>query len=352
MDNRYFTLKIAEWYLINSRSLPWRETKNPYHIWLSEIILQQTRVNQGLPYYKKFIEAFPTVFDLAKAPQQKVLRLWQGLGYYTRARNLHQCAQTIVTKDYGRFPETFEELKALPGIGDYTAAAIASIAFGKRVAVVDGNVSRVLSRIYGIDTPINSPEGKKVFFDLANKIIPAENPDLHNQAMMEFGALHCTPKNPLCNSCIFASKCVANKQSLQNVLPVKQRTTKIRKRYFYYFAIQKGKSFLLKKREGKDIWHGLYDFYLVEMKRSTSVQKILTTDKLLKNLKTKKELNVSGLYKHVLTHQVIYSRFTEIHLDVSPVVNESGLKLYPINKIAELPKPVLISRFLAERELL
>lgn len=352
MDNRYFSLKVAEWYQIHKRTLPWRETKNPYHIWLSEIILQQTRVNQGLPYYKKFIEAFPTVFELAKAPQQKVLRLWQGLGYYTRARNLHQCAKEIVTKNYGKFPETFEELKTLPGIGDYTAAAIASIAFGKKVAVVDGNVARVLSRVYGIETPINSPDGKKVFFELANKIIPAENPDLHNQAMMEFGALHCTPQNPNCSECIFATRCFANKNSLQKSLPVKQRTTKIRKRYFYYFAIQKGKSFLLKKREGKDIWHGLYDFYLVEKNRSSNIRKIVEADNLLKKLKVKNQMVSGAVYKHVLSHQVIYSRFTQISVGVTAVVNESGLKLYSLKKVAELPKPVLISRFLTDQQLL
>ena len=352
MDSRYFSLKIAEWYQLHKRTLPWRETKNPYHIWLSEIILQQTRVIQGLPYYKKFIDTFPTVFDLAKAPQQKVLRLWQGLGYYTRARNLHKCAQVIVTKDYGKFPESFEELKMLPGIGDYTAAAIASIAFGKKVAVVDGNVSRVLARVYGIDVPINSPEGKKVFFELANKIIPAENPDVHNQAIMEFGALHCTPQNPNCATCIFATKCFANKNSLQKVLPVKQRISKIRKRYFYYFAIQKGKSFLLKKREEKDIWHGLFDFYLVEKTRPTDIEKIITENDLLRKVKGKKVVKVTGVYKHVLTHQVIYSRFMQISTGVTPVVNGSGLKLYPLKKVAELPKPVLISRFLADQQLL
>jgi A/G-specific adenine glycosylase len=352
MDNRYFSLKVAEWYLLHKRTLPWRETKNPYNIWLSEIILQQTRVNQGLPYYKKFIDAFPTVFDLANAPLQKVLRLWQGLGYYTRAQNLHKCAKIVVTKYYGNFPQTFEELKMLPGIGDYTAAAIASFAFGKQVAVVDGNVSRVLSRIHGIDIPINSPAGKRVFFELANKIIPAKNPDIHNQAMMEFGALHCTPNTPQCSDCPFATGCFANKNSLQRVLPVKQRLTKIRKRYFYYFAIQKGKSFLMKRREGKDIWKGLYDFYLVEKNRSSDVNKIVAGDSLLKKLKARKIVASSAVYKHILSHQVIYSRFMLISSGVTPVVNGSGLKLYPIKKVGELPKPVLISRFLSDQQLL
>jgi len=353
MDNRYFSLKVAEWYQLHRRALPWRETKNPYPIWLSEIILQQTRVNQGLPYYKKFIEAFPTVFDLAKAPQQKVLRLWQGLGYYTRAQNLHKCAKEVVARYNGKFAETFEELLTLPGIGEYTAAAIASIAFGKQVAVVDGNVSRVLSRIHGIETPINSPQGKKDFFELASKLVPAKNPDVHNQAMMEFGALYCTPKNPQCDGCIFSTTCIANRNSLQKVLPVKQRLQKIRKRYFYYFAIKKGKSFLMKKREGKDIWNGLYDFYLVEKKRSSDVEKIITENDLLrKSLNGKKIIETSSIYKHVLSHQIIFSRFIQLTVTKNPNVNGSGLKFYSLKKVGELPKPVLISRFLSDKQLL
>ncbi len=353
MDNRYFSLKVAEWYQLNKRLLPWRKTKNPYHVWLSEIVLQQTRVIQGLPYYKKFIEAFPTVFDLAKAPEQKVLRLWQGLGYYTRARNLHKCAREVVDRYSGKFPENFEELKTLPGIGDYTAAAIASIAFGKRVAVVDGNVSRVLSRIYGIETPINSPVGKKTFFDLANKLIPAAHPDLHNQAVMEFGALYCTPQNPRCEGCVFASSCVANRNSLQTVLPVKQRLKKARKRYFYYFAIQKGRSFLMKKRNEKDIWHGLYDFYLVERSRPADAEKIFGEDKDLKKLSGRKKISeISNIYKHVLSHQIIYSRFIQLKLSESPTLNGSELKFYSLKRVAELPKPVLISRFLTDQQLL
>ncbi|MFZ2906725.1 MAG: A/G-specific adenine glycosylase [Cyclobacteriaceae bacterium] len=352
MDNRYFSLKLAEWYKIHKRNLPWRDTKDPYRIWLSEIILQQTRVNQGLPYYQKFIEAFPSVFDLAKAPEQKVLRLWQGLGYYTRARNLHRCAKQIIDTYGGVFPKTFEELKTLPGIGEYTAAAIASIAFGKRVAVVDGNVSRVISRTKGIEIPINNPAGKKFFVELANKLIPAREPDIHNQAMMEFGALHCTPRQPKCDDCIFANTCVANKNSLQAVLPVKNRMKKIRKRYFYYFVLQKGRSLLMKKRHGKDIWHGLYDFYMVEKNRPMSVEKILADDSLLKKLKTKKALNISGSYKHVLSHQIIFSRFMQVSIGTTPVVNGAGLHLYSLKKVGQLPKPVLISRFLSDAQLL
>lgn len=353
MDSRYFSKIVVEWYKINKRELPWRETKDPYFIWLSEIILQQTRVNQGLPYYKKFIEAFPTVTDLATAPKQKVLRLWQGLGYYTRAQNLHKCAEEVVKNFDGKFPSTFERLKTLPGIGDYTAAAIASIAFAEPVAVVDGNVYRVLSRIFGIDTPINSPKGKKEFSELANKLVSSTTPDLHNQAVMEFGALFCTPANPSCSTCPFKSTCVANKNSLQQILPVKIPSKKVRKRYFYYFSIQKGKSLLMKTRKEKDIWHGLSDFYLIEKKRSFDPEKLLSEDKMLKKLVGRRRATeISGVYKHVLSHQVIFSRFIQLEVSGNPDLNGSGLKFYSKKKIAELPKPVLISRFLTDYHLL
>lgn len=348
MDIRYFSKKVVRWYEKNRRDLPWRETKDPYRIWLSEIILQQTRVNQGLPYYLKFAEAFPTVFDLAAAPGQKVLRLWQGLGYYTRARNLHKCAKEVVARFNGKFPKTFDELKTLPGIGDYTAAAIASISFGQSVAVVDGNVFRVLARIFGIETPINTPEGRRVFTRLANELVPKQNPDVHNQAMMEFGARFCTPRNPLCESCIFQAGCFAYKNSLQHVLPVKLQLKKARKRYFYYFAIQKGESFLMKKREDKDIWHGLYDFVLVETKRPVDPERLFSENESLKKFRKGKLSEISGMYKHILSHQWIYSRFIQITLSRDVALNGSGLKFYSLRRVAELPKPVLISKFLSD----
>jgi A/G-specific adenine glycosylase len=352
MESRYFSKKVVRWFEKNKRDLPWRETKDPYRIWLSEIILQQTRVNQGLPYYLRFAETFPTVFDLAAAPEQKVLRLWQGLGYYTRARNLHMCAKEVVARYDGKFPKTFDELKTLPGIGDYTAAAIASIAFGQSVAVVDGNVFRVLARIFGLSTPINTPEGKRIFFKQANELVPKENPDVHNQAMMEFGARFCTPRNPSCEICTFQSDCFAYKNSLQHVLPVKLQMKKARKRYFYYFAIQKGKSLLMKKREDKDIWHGLYDFVLVETKRPVDPEKLFVENESLKKFRKGKLSEISGMYKHILSHQLIYSRFTQVVLSKDVELNGSGLKFYSLKKVAELPKPVLISKFLSDYELL
>jgi len=353
MDERYFSEKVVEWYDEHKRELPWRTTKDPYKIWLSEIILQQTRIAQGLPYYLRFIEAFPDVRQLAAAPEEKVLRLWQGLGYYTRARNLHKCAKEVAAKHRAAFPATFEELKALPGVGDYTAAAIASIAFGERVAVVDGNVFRVLARIFGIDQPINIPDGKKRFVQLANKLMPRKRPDVHNQAVMEFGALHCTPQNPSCDTCIFKTECFAFKGNLQNNLPVKLRTKTSRKRYFYYFAIQRGKSFLMKKRDQKDIWHGLYDFYLVEKKRRVNIQALMKEDALIRETAHISEIvKISNSYKHVLSHQVIHATFVWMKVDNAFRVSDESVEFYTTKKISELPKPVLISRFLNDELIL
>lgn len=353
MDKRYFSKKVVEWYKMYQRSLPWRATTDPYKIWLSEIILQQTRVVQGLPYYLKFIEAFPTVDLLANASEQKILRLWQGLGYYTRARNLHKCAKEIVNHHNSVFPNSFEKLIALPGIGDYTAAAIASFAFKEKVAVVDGNVFRVLARIFGIDKAINTPDGKKYFTQLANELISPEYPDLHNQAIMEFGALYCTPKNPVCPECIFQSSCFAYKNELQHVLPVKIKSKEARRRYFYYFAIKKGKSYLMKKRDQKDIWLGLYDFFLIEKTRPVSIEKLIAEHAMLKGLKKviqpQKKL---GFYKHVLSHQIILAKFTTLEVHEVYKIKEENLKYFSPAKVADLPKPVLINRFLESERIL
>jgi A/G-specific adenine glycosylase len=348
MDKRYFSEKVVEWYLEHKRDLPWRNTVDPYKIWLSEIILQQTRVIQGLPYYLKFIKAFPDVFSLAAAPEQEILRLWQGLGYYTRARNLHKCAQEVVTACQGKFPQRFLELINLPGIGEYTAAAVASFSAREKVAVVDGNVFRVLSRIFGEPIPINSPQGKKVFSDLANKLIPESRPDLYNQAIMEFGALWCTPTQPKCENCPFSENCFAAKNELQHELPVKLKGKKSRKRYFHYFVIKKGKSLLMKQRKHKDIWHGLYDFYLVETPTAGQSEKIIRKDPFLKQFSFAKSPITSEGYKHVLSHQTIIAKFVLLEEENRNLAMEDTLKYYPNKKINDLPKPVLISRFLKD----
>jgi A/G-specific adenine glycosylase len=349
MDNRYFSDKLVEWYVTNKRDLPWRDTTDPYKVWLSEIILQQTRVSQGMPYYLKFVETYPTVHELAAASEQDVLRLWQGLGYYTRARNMHKCAKVVVSSFNGNFPTDFHALQKLPGIGEYTAAAIASFSFKQPVAVVDGNVFRVLSRVFGIEKEINSPEGKKIFSALANSLINPKNPDHHNQGLMEFGALHCIPKNPLCHSCHFCSQCFAAQNNLQSALPRKMKGKPSRKRYFYYIVIQKGKSLLMQKRERKDIWHGLYDFQLLELKRPPGVNKVMSeVSALFPELVKHSEIEISPPYKHVLTHQVIIAKFVLVKVQKFPDPKDKNLKFYTFDKINDLPKPVLISRFLSD----
>lgn len=349
MDTRYFSDKVVEWYLSNKRDLPWRQTTDAYRIWLSEIILQQTRVVQGMPYYLRFVNAFPTVIDLANANEDAVLRLWQGLGYYTRARNLHKCAKIVASSFKGVFPSDYKTLLTLPGIGEYTAAAIASFSSREVVAVVDGNVSRVLSRIFGVEKEINSPEGKKHFFNLANELINTHSPDLHNQGLMEFGALHCVPRNPDCNSCPFQSQCFAAKNNLQADLPRKLKGPKVRKRYFYYLVFQRGDKLLMQKRIAKDIWHGLYDFLLVERPKALGDSRILDAiTEAVGDAVEPLNVEISQAYKHVLTHQQIHAKFAIIKVRNFRAPKDSNLKFYTFDKIYDLPKPVLINRFLSD----
>jgi A/G-specific adenine glycosylase len=347
MNRTLFGKKIVDWYAENKRRLPWRDTTDPYKIWLSEVILQQTRVAQGLPYYERFIKTFPTVFDLAKAPVSSVLRLWQGLGYYSRARNLHACAKSVVDDFGGKFPSTFEELKKLKGIGPYTAAAIASIAFRESVAVVDGNVYRVLARVFGIDLDIASTEGKVFFFDKANELISTHEPDLFNQAMMEFGALHCLPQNPKCEECVFAKTCVANQRGLQKELPVKLKKTKVRKRYLYYFIIGHNSKILMKERGAKDIWQGLYDFYLVETKRNKKIENLLKENQWLMGFQPTAH---SKTIKHILSHQQLMVRFVQLEVksktNFTQLAKTLNMKAYSNKQIESLPKPILIGKYL------
>jgi A/G-specific adenine glycosylase len=349
MRDRYFSEKVVEWYMDHKRDLPWRTTKDPYKIWLSEIILQQTRVNQGLPYYLRFIERFPDVFSLAAASEQEILRIWQGLGYYSRARNLHKCAKEVVSAYNGRFPLKSSELITLPGIGEYTAAAIASFSAKEVVPVVDGNVFRVLSRVFGESIEINSPAGKKFFFTLAAKLIHQTAPDIYNQALMEFGATWCTPRLPKCEGCIFFNDCEARKKNLQLLLPVKIKSKKAKKRYFYYFVVRRGNSLLMKKRGPGDIWQGLFDFYLIEKHKAVNIEKILAEIAFLKTGAGKLQLGTSNTYKHILSHQTIISTFTVLNEELADSIVEDGnLEYYSMKKIHDLPKPVLISRFLKD----
>lgn len=350
MDSRYFSKKVVEWYLENKRNLPWRNTTDPYKVWLSEIILQQTRVEQGLPYYTLFTKKFPTVRALADAPVQLVLRAWQGLGYYTRARNLHRCARIVARQLNGKFPDNYAALLKLPGIGNYTAAAIASICFDEPVAVVDGNVFRVLARVFGIYEPINSVKGKHHFNELANKLIDKNRPALFNQAIMEFGALHCTPRNPLCAGCIFKKQCVANAGTLQTELPVKIKKKPVRNRYFTYVVFREGNFLFMNKRSGADIWQSLYDFYLVEgPQKITSAWFQKHHPGLAPLVAQVKQPEATRWYRHDLSHQKIFARF----LVVNGVPDKKlRLRKFSLKTVENLPKPVLISRFLKNAQLL
>ena len=296
-----FTTTILQWFRDNGRALPWRETKDAYAIWLSEIILQQTRIEQGRPYWERFMRRWPTVELLAAASEDEVLREWQGLGYYSRARNLHKAARQVV--EMGGFPQTLEDIKRLKGVGDYTAAAIGSIAFGLPAAVVDGNVYRVLARHYGIATPINTTEGKREFAALAQELLPKNEASAYNQGIMDFGAMQCTPQSPQCMLCPLQETCVALREGRVNELPVKQKTLKVKERHLTYIYIRYNGMTALHRRGEGDIWQGLYEPWLVEKVPEGAV--------LLRQ-------NV----KHVLTHRVIYADFWLWEPDEQPALPE------------------------------
>jgi A/G-specific adenine glycosylase len=342
-----FSNTLIYWYLQNNRELPWRKSKNPYFIWLSEIMLQQTRVAQGLAYYLKFTTSFPTVFDLAKADESTVLKMWQGLGYYSRARNLHFSAKQISKELNGVFPSTYEEIIKLKGIGDYTASAISSICFNEPTAVVDGNVYRVLSRYFGINTPTNSTSGIKEFKALAQTLIDTSQPGTYNQALMDFGALHCKPQNPLCETCPFSDSCVAFEKKLTKELPVKEKKIKVRKRYFNFLVIKTdAHKTILTERKGKGIWQGLYQFPLIENTETISEKEIISS-KEFNNL-FPAETTISLFNKkeivHKLSHQHLYTQFWIVETKTLKNANISW------EKIQDFPVPVLIANFLTRFE--
>ncbi|MCL4130981.1 UNVERIFIED_CONTAM: hypothetical protein GTU68_040983 [Idotea baltica] len=337
--------KIIVWYQKNKRDLPWRKTSDPYKIWLSEIILQQTRVEQGLPYYNAFIEKFKTVDDLATASEEEVLRTWQGLGYYSRARNLHFTAKHVSNNLKGVFPKTYLELLKLKGIGAYTAAAIASISFGEAKAVVDGNVYRVLSRIYEISTPINSSKGIKEFAKIAQELISPEKPADYNQGLMEIGARVCTPRNPLCKTCPISEYCGAYKLKTHDKYPVKLKKQKSRDRFFNYLVIKHQDKVYLEKRTQKDIWVGLFEFQLIETPKQTKDITDLEKD-FPKWLKSIKEIGSPVTSKQVLSHQNIYATFWPI--EVSEMENSPLKDFYSSYNIEQLPKHRLIERYLLD----
>lgn len=341
-----FSNILIHWYLRNKRDLPWRNTLNPYYIWLSEIILQQTRVEQGTAYYLKFVSHFPKVEDLARASEQQVLKLWQGLGYYSRARNLHFSAQYIVDYLNGVFPSTYNEILKLKGVGDYTASAIASICFNEPTAVVDGNVYRVLSRYFGIETAINSSKGIKDFKTLAQELINIEDSATHNQAIMEFGARMCKPKNPDCNNCPLNNSCVALQKKMVKELPVKKGKVKVSKRFFNYLVVlSSDEKTILNKRIDKGIWQNLYEFPLIESKEKLYKKEILNhpvfQELFFEKQLVLKQFNVVEKV-HKLSHQHLYCTFWTVELF------ENLPKGIFWNEFDKFPVPILIHNFAEE----
>ncbi len=330
-----FSKYLTAWYLQHKRDLPWRKTPQPYPVWLSEIMLQQTRVAQGLPYFLRFIEAFPTVKDMAEAPEEQVLKLWQGLGYYSRARNLHTTAKQVAFEMNGSFPDSYAGLLKLKGVGDYTAAAIASISYGEAVPVVDGNVYRVLARCFGIDTDISQGSTKKQFTALAASLMPKDDASTFNQAMMEFGALQCVPKNPDCGICIFNKDCVAFLTGRVNQLPVKLKKTKVTNRFFNFLIVKDGLGNTIVNRRGdKGIWHGLYQFPLLETAVLTGETETVA---LINNFS---ELGFNPLsirllspdvIIHKLSHQKLHIRFWEVatNLYLPDAIDTEKAKTFP-----------------------
>ncbi len=337
---------LLEWYVLNKRELPWRNTNNPYFIWLSEIILQQTRVEQGLPYYLRFIKAFPTVSELANAKQDRILKLWQGLGYYSRARNLHFTAKYIMQHYNGKFPSSYPEILNLKGVGTYTAAAISSFCFNLPYAVVDGNVIRFLSRLFGVETAFDTTEGVKIFRELAHNLLDKNIPGEYNQAIMEFGALHCTSKSPKCYECSFAFNCTAYITNSIAKFPVKVKKISLKKRFLDYLLIQKGNSIMLRKRRS-GIWKGLYEFPFLESEHEKSSDLIISSCAWVNLFNTSgyKVESISKSFTHRLSHQYIYARFWKVHvqeftLDNCFFVRNRELKNYPV--------PRLLDKFMKE----
>ncbi len=348
-----FAPTLEQWYTIHKRNLPWRHTTDPYRIWLSEVILQQTRVAQGKPYYERFVDAYPTIAHMAQADERDLLRLWQGLGYYSRARNLHQTARFVTTNLEGKFPSNYHDLLKMKGIGTYTAAAIASFAFGERVPVVDGNVYRVLARVYGIEEDITTTTAKKTFAALATRLIQsATDPATYNQAIMEFGAIQCTPTGPDCLLCPLQQACVAYLTGSQHRLPVKAKKAPVRQRFFTYLVFRHNGKLALRERTLRDVWQNLYDFCLIEHELDTP--KAAGIDDLLSDLSSSDPAYVLVQQGHLaalpteavqlLSHQRIHARFHLI--DVPNERLPADLQWYSEDEINQLPKPVIIKNYL------
>ena len=346
MKNHPLAQRLLSWYQNQKRDLPWRWSKEPYPVWISEVILQQTRVDQGVPYFLAFMENFPTVNDLANAREEQVLKIWEGLGYYSRARNLHAGAKYISEECQGVFPSSYESLLKVKGVGPYTAAAISSICFGKPNPVLDGNVFRVASRQFGIFEDIAKPASRKVFISLLEKIIASDNPGDFNQSIMDLGATVCTPQNPDCFNCPISVSCFALKHKKQSELPVKKKKIKVKDRYFHYMVLEHAGHFAVKKRDSGDVWQGLYDFFLEELPDKEC------SPSFLKPNKKQITYHSSRAYRHILSHQRIHAVFH--HLETASekifkkIAADHQLDTFSWTDIVALPKPRLIVNYLNE----
>ena len=346
-SNKNFTAKLTKWNKNeNFREMPWKGEKDPYKIWLSEIILQQTRVDQGLAYYNNFIKVFPTVRDLARAPETKVFKLWEGLGYYTRCKNLIATAKYIHENLKGKFPDQYQDILALKGIGPYTAAAIASFAFNLPHAVVDGNVFRVLSRYFGIEIPTDSAEGKKLFSTLANELLDKKQPGIYNQTIMDFGAIVCKPQLPLCDNCILQKNCKAFLNEMVQQLPIKKNLITKTTRWFYYLVVEVDDEVYVRKRGTKDIWENLYEFILLETREALLLENILPIHELLGNEEFEL-IQISPVYKQLLTHQTIRGQF--IRIKIKEKILLKGYKIVNKRAFEKLPVPKYISNYLKDK---
>jgi A/G-specific adenine glycosylase len=349
-NKKYFTEKLMDWHgTANTRSLPWKEEKDPYKIWVSEIILQQTRALQGLPYYLKFTEAYPDIHAMAVTADEDAFRLWQGLGYYNRCKNMLATARHISKELEGKFPNTYEDILSLKGIGPYTASAIASFAYGLPQAVVDGNVYRVLSRYFGIDTPIDSTEGKNLFSELAQELLDKSDSAGYNQAIMDLGATVCTPgASADCPNCPLQKKCVAYKQEMVAVLPVKSKKLEVKKRYFHYLLIHTADKVWIQKRSGKDIWQNLHEPYLIEAEQPLDTASLVQQDAYKKLGIAKVKPEYEGNLSQRLTHRIIESRFFSLHIPKAIPLPGDG-SWQPVSQLKKLAFPKTLVSFLEKK---
>jgi len=342
----FFKTQLHHWYSINRRDLPWRYTRNPYYIWLSEVILQQTRIDQGLTYFNRFVQEYPEIKDLAEASEDQVLKLWQGLGYYSRARNLHFTAKYITKSLNGNFPDQYDAIRKLKGVGDYTASAIASIAFNLEHAALDGNVFRVLSRFFGIYEPTDTNAGKEVFGKLARELIKGTDPGMHNQSIMEFGALQCVPKNPDCNACPLQDRCYAKSMLKINELPVKKNKVKQLDRYFTFLVIKTENSTFLRKRINNDIWRNLFEFPVIESTHKTELPELIESKVFNEIVSINSTIEHIGNWElHLLTHRRIHYRIIRINV---PFVNTNPIDCIKVNKqdISNFAVPKLLESYI------